>query len=279
MMRLADRIREAGDLLDECVIGWDSLNEPAEGMIGLADLGSLPKSQALKKGPTPTAFEGFRLGMGEAVTVDNWVRCPRLLPFPSLSRWLTRAYLASASELHGHGPCKVRHGHHRPKGQDVLARTRGRGQRLALGLEARPWLEARHLQYVPSRLRHPSGQLTLTSRSTSLGSARRLGPSDANAPPSRLLCDRAIGPVRLGQARLIRARLLAADLGYLGPRHPQGSPRSDPLHSAAGLPPAAAARGGGARRSGVLFATLVRWPHPPVRFSSYFSWRALECPV
>jgi hypothetical protein len=83
MMRLADRIREAGDLLDECVIGWDSLNEPAEGMIGLADLGSLPKSQALKKGPTPTAFEGFRLGMGEAVTVDNWVRCPRLLSPPS----------------------------------------------------------------------------------------------------------------------------------------------------------------------------------------------------
>jgi hypothetical protein len=85
MMRLADRIREAGDLLDECVIGWDSLNEPAEGMIGLADLGSLPKSQALKKGPTPTAFEGFRLGMGEAVTVDNWVRCPRLLLSFSLS--------------------------------------------------------------------------------------------------------------------------------------------------------------------------------------------------
>lgn len=48
MMRLADRVREAGDLLDECVIGWDSLNEPAEGMIGLLDLSSLPKSQALK---------------------------------------------------------------------------------------------------------------------------------------------------------------------------------------------------------------------------------------
>lgn len=48
MMRLADRIREAGDLLDECVIGWDSMNEPGEGMIGLQDLSSLPKSQALK---------------------------------------------------------------------------------------------------------------------------------------------------------------------------------------------------------------------------------------
>lgn len=99
MIELANKIRDAGDLLDECVIGWDSMNEPGEGLIGFVDLGVIPKTQALKsvfchrvllemeqgltdisqyafrrKGPSPTAFQGMRLGMGEAVTVENWVR-------------------------------------------------------------------------------------------------------------------------------------------------------------------------------------------------------------
>ncbi|KAL7415983.1 glycoside hydrolase superfamily [Mrakia frigida] len=72
MYLLAVKIREAGGLLEECVIGWDSMNEPSEGLIGYTDIGSIPKTQALKKGPSPTAFEGMRLGMGQAVTVENW---------------------------------------------------------------------------------------------------------------------------------------------------------------------------------------------------------------
>jgi hypothetical protein len=72
--QLADRIRDAGDLLDDCVIGWDSLNEPSEGLVGYLDLHSLPEKQGstLKKGPTPTPAQSLRLGMGQAQTVDNW---------------------------------------------------------------------------------------------------------------------------------------------------------------------------------------------------------------
>ncbi|KAL7419794.1 hypothetical protein Q5752_005710 [Cryptotrichosporon argae] len=60
------------DLYDACVLGWDSLNEPGEGYIGTRDLAVVPADQPLKKGPTPTPFEGMRLGMGEAVEVPNW---------------------------------------------------------------------------------------------------------------------------------------------------------------------------------------------------------------
>ncbi|KAG8888988.1 hypothetical protein FRB98_006252 [Tulasnella sp. 332] len=69
---LADKIRDAGDLFDECVYAWDSMNEPGEGFCGLEDLNQLPPHQALKKGPTPTPIQGLRLGMGQTQTVDNW---------------------------------------------------------------------------------------------------------------------------------------------------------------------------------------------------------------
>ncbi|RDB19404.1 hypothetical protein Hypma_013606 [Hypsizygus marmoreus] len=71
---LADRIRNAGDLLDECVIGWDSLNEPFEGLCGWDNLSENPTKQGstLKKGTHPTPAQSLRLGMGQAQTVDNW---------------------------------------------------------------------------------------------------------------------------------------------------------------------------------------------------------------
>ena len=71
---LAERIRDAGDLLDECVIGWDSLNEPFEGMCGIDDLNyfSTESTATLKKGPTPNPIQGFRLGMGQAQEVEFW---------------------------------------------------------------------------------------------------------------------------------------------------------------------------------------------------------------
>lgn len=69
---LTKRISKEDGLLDRVVIGWDGMNEPGEGYIGIKDLGSVPKDQKLKKGPTPTPFEGMRLGMGEAIEVDDW---------------------------------------------------------------------------------------------------------------------------------------------------------------------------------------------------------------
>ncbi|KAI0255170.1 glycoside hydrolase [Lactifluus subvellereus] len=72
--QLADKIRDAGDLLDDCVIGWDSLNESSEGLVGYPNLHLLPAKQGstLKKGPTPTPAQSLRLGMGQAQTVENW---------------------------------------------------------------------------------------------------------------------------------------------------------------------------------------------------------------
>ena len=71
---LAERIQDAGDLVDECVIGWDSINEPFEGMCGIDDLDQFSKEStaSLKKGPTPTPAQGFRLGMGQAQEVEYW---------------------------------------------------------------------------------------------------------------------------------------------------------------------------------------------------------------
>jgi hypothetical protein len=44
-LSLADRIRQAGDVLDDCLIGWDSMNEPHEGFIGMPGLDEIPESQ------------------------------------------------------------------------------------------------------------------------------------------------------------------------------------------------------------------------------------------
>ena len=71
---LADRIRDAGDLLDECVIGWDSMNEPFEGFCSYEDLNKVPTKQGstLKKGPFPSPAQSLRLGMGTAQNVEVW---------------------------------------------------------------------------------------------------------------------------------------------------------------------------------------------------------------
>ena len=45
---LADRLAQAGDLLDGCVIGWDTMNEPHEGFIGIPDLNEIPPAQEFR---------------------------------------------------------------------------------------------------------------------------------------------------------------------------------------------------------------------------------------
>ncbi|CAE6408893.1 unnamed protein product [Rhizoctonia solani] len=69
---LADAIRDAGDLYDTCIIGWDSINEPGEGYLGVHDLNVIPPHQSLKKTTCPTPAQGIRLASGIAQTVENW---------------------------------------------------------------------------------------------------------------------------------------------------------------------------------------------------------------
>ncbi|CCF53974.1 uncharacterized protein UHO2_01104 [Ustilago hordei] len=70
--QLVNKIVDAGDLVEECVIGWDSVNEPNHTYISLDSISSIPKSWQLKKGPVPTPIQSFRLGAGQAQTVENW---------------------------------------------------------------------------------------------------------------------------------------------------------------------------------------------------------------
>ena len=72
MKEMGNAIRDAGDLLDDCVIGWDSLNEPNHGFLEIEDLAVLGKETVLRIGPMPTPHEGMRLGMGESVEVERW---------------------------------------------------------------------------------------------------------------------------------------------------------------------------------------------------------------
>lgn len=69
---LGKAIGEAGDLFDECVIGWDSINEPNPGYLGTADLNAHGKESVLRVGPMPTAFQALKMGMGHACEVENW---------------------------------------------------------------------------------------------------------------------------------------------------------------------------------------------------------------
>lgn len=69
---LSLRIRDAGDLFDECVIGWDSLNEPNPTYVGLEDIAELPKKWQLRQGPMPTPIQSMALGVGKKQCVQNW---------------------------------------------------------------------------------------------------------------------------------------------------------------------------------------------------------------
>lgn len=69
---LAMRMHEAGDIENDVVFGWESLNEPNKGMIGYEDISVIPKEQALKKGTCPTIWQTILTGSGRAVEVDTW---------------------------------------------------------------------------------------------------------------------------------------------------------------------------------------------------------------
>ena len=72
MSELGNAIRDAGDLLDECVIGWDSLNEPHQGYLETENLNEFGKNVVLKLGPMSTGIQSMRIAMGEKLEIENW---------------------------------------------------------------------------------------------------------------------------------------------------------------------------------------------------------------
>ncbi|KAI6779976.1 putative glycosyl hydrolase-like protein [Emericellopsis cladophorae] len=69
---LAQRINEAGDLENEVVMGWESMNEPNRGLTGYVDLSQIPKEQNLKKGTCPTIWQTILNGSGRACEIDEY---------------------------------------------------------------------------------------------------------------------------------------------------------------------------------------------------------------
>ncbi|OAA64677.1 Glycoside hydrolase, superfamily [Niveomyces insectorum RCEF 264] len=69
---LARCIQEAGDLANDVIFGWESLNEPNKGIIGHPDISTIPKEQALKKGTCPTIWQTMLTGMGRPCEVETW---------------------------------------------------------------------------------------------------------------------------------------------------------------------------------------------------------------
>ena len=68
----AQRVHEAGDLENDVVIAWESMNEPNRGLLGFQDLSIIPEDQKLKKGTAPTAWQAILLGSGRACEMDTW---------------------------------------------------------------------------------------------------------------------------------------------------------------------------------------------------------------
>lgn len=69
---LARRIREAGDLWIDPIVGWESINEPNRGLIGYQDLDQIPTEQKLQKGTSPTAWQAILTGSGRACEIPTW---------------------------------------------------------------------------------------------------------------------------------------------------------------------------------------------------------------
>lgn len=106
---LAKRIKDHG-LQGSVVIGYDTMNEPGQGYIGLQDITKLKDDDVdFKKGLTPTAFQGMLLGSGFATTVEEWAftwRGPRkandvLVDPQGAEAWLSPEDLAAADECFG----------------------------------------------------------------------------------------------------------------------------------------------------------------------------------
>ncbi|CAN8104873.1 unnamed protein product [Discula destructiva] len=69
---LAHRMKEAGDILDDVVFGWETMNEPNKGLIAYDDISVIPEEQKLKKGTAPTVWQAILTGSGRSCEIDTW---------------------------------------------------------------------------------------------------------------------------------------------------------------------------------------------------------------
>ncbi|KAJ3035874.1 hypothetical protein HDV00_003347 [Rhizophlyctis rosea] len=69
---LARKIVATPGLADSTVLGYDTMNEPSAGWIGLKDLSQLDPRQELKQSLTLTPFQCLLLGNGTPCTVENY---------------------------------------------------------------------------------------------------------------------------------------------------------------------------------------------------------------
>ncbi|KAF9195938.1 hypothetical protein BGZ50_002967 [Haplosporangium sp. Z 11] len=97
-MALAEYITAQHGIEDDVVIGYDTLNEPSAGWIGVEDVTKLPHHQELKKDATPTPLQAMVLGQGYQQTVEFWVstffgpkrRGSRTIDPEGITAWLTK---------------------------------------------------------------------------------------------------------------------------------------------------------------------------------------------
>lgn len=69
---MSQRVHEAGDLENDVVIAWQSMNEPNRGLLGFEDISVIPPDQKLKKGSAPTAWQAILTGSGRPCEMDTW---------------------------------------------------------------------------------------------------------------------------------------------------------------------------------------------------------------
>lgn len=73
MMETVANAIVAAELDGSVVIGYDTMNEPSHGFIGLETLNELqPQQTDFHYGVTPTPFEGIQLAAGDALRVNEW---------------------------------------------------------------------------------------------------------------------------------------------------------------------------------------------------------------
>lgn len=69
--KLAEKICDA-KLADSIVVGYDTMNEPSWGFVGVKDLNKIPEFQEYRRGKTPTPFQAMLMGEGVPCTLQVW---------------------------------------------------------------------------------------------------------------------------------------------------------------------------------------------------------------